>query len=291
MADKKALVWAIAIAVLSLAAAGGVGYFAWTQRGDYAEAKDQLGKVRWESESCAKELGQHKTSNTELTERAASCETARQDDDKERKAVEASLTKMEANLSATREELDDLRKRRAEIEKRVAEFGALTEQFEQMTAGKRVEVAERNGYMYISVPTAGLFDADSAELSKKGQFEFTEVAVILKNKRFAERRFMVVGHTDGQRVRSAKFANTWELSAARALTVIQLMIEAGMKPQNLLPAAQAQYDPIGGKPSHQIEIVLLPDSSETPPLPADAKTTTKTAGETVDEPAVGPKQP
>jgi flagellar motor protein MotB len=282
MANNKGLIWAIAIAVLSFAGASGVVYYAWNLRGDHAAATDELEKVRWDSQACTKELGEQKTASSGLTERAASCETARDEDKKDRKSIEDSLTQMEANLSATREELDDLRKRKKEIEKRVAEFNALTEKFEQMIDAKQVEVSERNGYMYISLPASGLFDSGTAELSKKGQLEFMEVAVILKQKRFGARRFMVVGHTDKRRAKSSKFANNWELASARAIKVTQFMVEAGMKPQNLLPAAQAQFDPVGKKPAHQIEIVLLPDPSETPPLPDDPKP---------DEPAEAPADP
>jgi chemotaxis protein MotB len=85
----------------------------------------------------------------------------------------------------------------------------------------------------------------------------------------------VVGHTDNLPLKNAAFADNWELSTARALTVTHVLVKAGMKPQMLLAAGAGEHDPIGSNAraterqrNRRIEIQLLPAIAELPPLPA-----------------------
>jgi chemotaxis protein MotB len=88
---------------------------------------------------------------------------------------------------------------------------------------------------------------------------------------------MVAGHTDNQPVsKETNYKDNWELSMARALVVTRFMVEAKMKPENIVAAGYGEFDPIaknssteGRKENRRIEIILLPDLSELPMLPED----------------------
>ncbi len=55
----------------------------------------------------------------------------------------------------------------------------------------------------------------------------------------------VNGHTDAQPIRpGGEFANNWELSFARALSVVQLLIDEGVSPQHLVAAGYGEFDPL-----------------------------------------------
>jgi chemotaxis protein MotB len=54
----------------------------------------------------------------------------------------------------------------------------------------------------------------------------------------------VDGHTDRQRVGGRRFASNRELSAARALTVTNVLIEAGVPPERIAPAAFGEFRPL-----------------------------------------------
>ena len=43
----------------------------------------------------------------------------------------------------------------------------------------------------------------------------------------------VDGHTDRQPIKGGRFASNWELSAARAITVVKLLIADGVPPEHL----------------------------------------------------------
>ncbi|HEU4534329.1 MAG TPA: OmpA family protein, partial [Polyangiaceae bacterium] len=85
--------------------------------------------------------------------------------------------------------------------------------------------------------------------------------------------WMIAGHTDNRPVTEAKYKNNRELSTARALNVTEYLIKSGMKPNTLVSAGYAEFDPVGnnGTPAgrqenRRIEIVLLPNIEELPRL-------------------------
>lgn len=55
----------------------------------------------------------------------------------------------------------------------------------------------------------------------------------------------VNGHTDAQPIRpGGEFASNWELSAARAISVVELLIQEGVSPEHLVAAGYGEYDPL-----------------------------------------------
>jgi chemotaxis protein MotB len=54
----------------------------------------------------------------------------------------------------------------------------------------------------------------------------------------------VDGHTDVRGINSPQFKNNWELSAARAISVVQYLIGKGVSPQRLVAAGFGEFQPI-----------------------------------------------
>src|ERR1700758_251568 len=54
----------------------------------------------------------------------------------------------------------------------------------------------------------------------------------------------VDGHTDVRPINSPQFKNNWELSAARAISVVQYLISRGISPQRLVAAGFGEFQPI-----------------------------------------------
>ena len=120
----------------------------------------------------------------------------------------------------------------------------------------------------LSLPSEVLFPSGVAELSEPGKMSVLEVGFNLK--RLPDRRFLVVGHTDDQPLKSSTYKDNWELSTARALTVTRVLVQAGMDPKSLLAAGAGEHDPVSKDraKNRRIEIALLPTINELPPLPA-----------------------
>ncbi|MGA7490146.1 MAG: peptidoglycan -binding protein [Xanthobacteraceae bacterium] len=54
----------------------------------------------------------------------------------------------------------------------------------------------------------------------------------------------VDGHTDVRPISGPQFKNNWELSAARAISVVQYLISRGVSPQRLVAAGFGEFQPI-----------------------------------------------
>ncbi|HEY8123529.1 MAG TPA: OmpA family protein [Myxococcota bacterium] len=223
--------------------------------------------------ACSEELLPAQVRAQRSGERALTCEATLRDTTTRVHANDLAFVEMESDLSATREELTALRAQRVEADKRMAAIANIQARFAKMIDTGELKVTARRGSLVVELPAEVLFRSGSADLSEKGQLSVLEVGFILKQ--LPDRRFLVVGHTDNIPLKSAGFADNWELSTARALTVTHVLVKAGMKSETLLAAGAGEHDPLRGNArpadrqrNRRIEIQLLPAITELPPLPA-----------------------
>ena len=93
-----------------------------------------------------------------------------------------------------------------------------------------------------------LFDTGRAEISPAGLAQMDQVAIALQD---LEREIpseipwviRVDGHTDKRPV-TGQFRSNWELSAARAIAVVQYLIVKGVTPQHLVAAGFGEFQPL-----------------------------------------------
>jgi chemotaxis protein MotB len=57
----------------------------------------------------------------------------------------------------------------------------------------------------------------------------------------------VDGHTDKVPIRNLQFASNWELSAARAISVVKFLIDQGVPPNRLVAAGFGEYQPLDNR--------------------------------------------
>ena len=82
------------------------------------------------------------------------------------------------------------------------------------------------GTVTVTLPDAILFDSGKASLKSTNNKELDHIYSVLREK-YAGREIEVVGHTDTDPIRKSKWADNWELSAERALTVTRYLIKKG----------------------------------------------------------------
>ena len=258
--------WMFAIVMLAGTLAG--GYFTWIYRGQANTAKEGHESCVETLAQTAKTAGEKQKISDDAVKRATTCEADRVKDAAKAKQLESQLAQLSTNLDASKEELATLRAQRAEAEKRIAAIEDIQKQFAKMTDTGQLKVTARRGSLVISLPSEVVFASGSADVSEKGQIAIIEIGVTLK--KLADRRFLVVGHTDDAPLKGSAFKDNWELSTARALNVTRTLVKAGMDPKNLLPAGAGEHDPLGKDraKNRRIEIALLPAINELPPLPA-----------------------
>jgi chemotaxis protein MotB len=109
----------------------------------------------------------------------------------------------------------------------------------------RREVALRSepDGLVVSLREVGFFDSGSAAVKPSSEEAFRRIAEILSQREY---RIRIEGHTDNVPIHTAQFASNWELSTARAIEVIRLLIvKYGFEPGRLSAAGYAEFHPAG----------------------------------------------
>lgn len=174
------------------------------------------------------------------------------------------LASTKASLEATSRERDQLKKLRDRAEQEAAQYKEVTAKLKAMVDSGQLQVVVRKGRMTLKLPDNILFPSGSKVLKKEGKAALTSVADVLKG--VQDRDFVIAGHTDNVPVaRGGAFKSNWDLSTARAVEVVNLMIASGVPPERLSAAGFGEFDPIGdnatpeGKQlNRRLEIILMP---------------------------------
>ena len=94
-----------------------------------------------------------------------------------------------------------------------------------------------------------LFDSASANLQENGKEKLKEIAMTLMEttKQIPTNINWIIqveGHTDKRPISTALFPSNWELSTARANSVLKLLLEIGFAPKRLAAAGYGEFFPI-----------------------------------------------
>jgi len=177
-----------------------------------------------------------------------------------------------AALAETRAKLEELARQQAAAEARAAQFRDLVARFQKLAEAGQLRVVARDGRMLIELPNDVLFDSAKTELKPAGRAALAEVGKVLKT--LPDRRFQVAGHTDDVKIRGPRFASNWDLSTARAVEVVRLLVEQGVRQETLSAAGYGEHAPVasnetpeGRAKNRRIEIALVPDLAEMVRIP------------------------
>jgi chemotaxis protein MotB len=186
---------------------------------------------------------------------------------------------LKTELAETRKQLDELKRQQAAAEARLAQFQDLVKRFQKLADAGKLRVVMRQGRMIIELPTDVLFDSGKADVRKVGKDTLTEVGKVLAS--MPDRRFQVAGHTDTVKISTPRFPSNWELSTGRAVEVVKLLVDAGMKPEALSAGGYGEFDPVAPndtddnkQKNRRIEITLVPNLEEFVRLPEKAAPST-----------------
>jgi len=94
-----------------------------------------------------------------------------------------------------------------------------------------------------------LFDSASAELAPAGRAQIAGLAQTLKEigariPNDINWVLRVDGHTDKRPIKNAQFPSNWELSTARAISVVKFLVESGIPADRLAATGFGEYQPI-----------------------------------------------
>ena len=97
----------------------------------------------------------------------------------------------------------------------------------------RVDIEKNYRGINILLGSESLFSSGEANLTRAGMQTIDELCLSLDSIVGRYNLTMdIEGHTDDTPIRSFRFPSNWELSSARAATVLRQMIENGLPPEN-----------------------------------------------------------
>jgi len=186
----------------------------------------------------------------------------------DRDALSSELAAARERAASLQQELDA--RQRAELLAR----SELASTYDQLVSSLRAEIDAKdialeraNARVTVAVVDRVLFPTGQAQLTSDGERVIDKIGAALAA--VPNRRILIEGHTDdvpiGAELRT-RFPSNWELSTARATTVVKRLIEhGGIVPNRLQASGRADTDPAaandtdeGRRLNRRIEIIVLP---------------------------------
>ncbi len=186
----------------------------------------------------------------------------------------AALEKKVAELQTQNKELTTtsvkLEQEKDVLQAKSAQYEQLTSSLQNQIASGQVEISELRGKMTVKLKDRILFPSGSAALNKDGKGALDAVADAFKE--LKDKNVVVAGYTDDVPTGSKSgFKDNWDLSTARAVTVVRYLQSKGVEPTMLGAEGFSQYRPLAQNDSAQnrslnrrIEIALTA-ADYTPP--------------------------
>lgn len=179
----------------------------------------------------------------------------------------AALRRQIAALEGT---LDSSEKRDRDSQARIADLGqrlnvALAQRVQELSryrsdffGGLRRILGNREDIQIVGdrfvFQAEVFFDSGSAEINPEGQGQLDKLASALLDldKQIPSDINWVLridGHTDARPIATATFASNWELSSARAISVVKHLMSRGVPANRLVAAGFGEHQPLGASAS------------------------------------------
>jgi chemotaxis protein MotB len=165
-----------------------------------------------------------------------------------------------------------LRLKREEAERRAREerMRNLAHQVMQALAplvqSGQVRVTQSARGIAVEINASMLFKSAQATLEPDSKRALVAVAQVLGG---ADNAVEVEGHTDRDPINTPQFPSNWELSGARASSVVRLFVDSGVAAQRLVAAGYADTRPVDGSDTvdartrnRRVTVLIRPEQPE-----------------------------
>jgi chemotaxis protein MotB len=130
----------------------------------------------------------------------------------------------------------------------------------------RLDMVEKG--LVITFVAEVLFDSGKANVRPQGQEMLDKVVYVIQSKRIPQ-NIGIEGHTDNEPIKYSGWKSNWELSTARATSVLHHIEGKGIDPERLSATGYGEYRPVasnettaGRQKNRRVEIVILPKYSK-----------------------------
>lgn len=152
------------------------------------------------------------------------------------------------------QQLDDLRRTQILLEDRLSEE----------IKDKQVTLKMMDKGLVITFLADILFDSGKDKIRTSAYPVLNKVAVVL-NENVPDLKVGIEGHTDNEPIRFSGWKSNWELSTARALSVLHYLVSRGIEASRLSAIGYGEFHPVasndakeGRQLNRRVEVVILP---------------------------------
>ncbi len=203
--------------------------------------------------------------NEDLTQQKALLE-------EQKAALAGKNTTLEQKYMATQHQVGTLEEQKAALlaasQERQQQYDALVQNLSKEVEQGQLQVRQYQNMLAVDLAEQIFFDSGKAMLKPGGKTVLKKVGDALKD--YENKVIRVVGHTDNVPISQSlqgKFPSNWELSVARATTVVRFLQEVGIEPERMVASGRSEYDPVsindtpeGRQQNRRIEIMLIDKS-------------------------------
>jgi len=126
----------------------------------------------------------------------------------------------------------------------------------------------KDGNVYVSLEEKLLFKSGSDVVNPQGKEALKTLANVLKNTK--DITVMIEGYTDDVPIQTKQFADNWDLSTARATSVVRILTtDYGFDPNRITASGRGKFHPVksnetaeGRAANRRTEVILSPDLKE-----------------------------
>ena len=126
--------------------------------------------------------------------------------------------------------------------KRVKFQEGVREVVKSLEIGGTVTVSLDGKDLVIYLDTLVLFKSGTAEFTSGAEVALNKIGDLIKK---IDLPIRVEGHTDDQRISTQRYRSNWELSAARAISILQYLVnKKGISPHRLSAVGYGEFQPL-----------------------------------------------
>jgi len=131
-----------------------------------------------------------------------------------------------------------------------------------------LSVTVKDGNVYVSMQEKLLFKSGSDVVDPKGKEALAKLAMVLNNTK--DITVLIEGHTDNVPIKTNKYKDNWDLSTARATSIVRVLTkDNAFDPNRITAAGKGSYHPVqpnetveGRAANRRTEVILSPDLKE-----------------------------
>jgi len=126
----------------------------------------------------------------------------------------------------------------------------------------------KDGNVYVSLEEKLLFKSGSDVVNPKGKEALKSLALVLNSTK--DINVMIEGHTDSVPIKTALFKDNWDLSTARATSIVRILTnDYGFDSERITASGRSKFHPVkanataeGRADNRRTEVILSPDLKE-----------------------------